>query len=201
MKTIFPKIFLLITTIGFSQQSEFRMKIRATQDKTGKRFELRVNKTKQEVQFHFAQYDSTSSKWDTKDKYLYNKLIKNFYKNGGMPYEHTRIIEGINRKYEYYKKDSISIPLNHPFIYVTDSIVLSTSERLKNFEVNKKTQMKSGSQVTLNIFSNDTLRTVSVRSPTFKSHPLIYKLLTGMLEIYRNRNPKILLTEKETFGY
>ena len=118
-----------------------------------------------------------------------------------MPSEHGRIIEGLNRKYEYYTNDSLSIPATHPFITLTDSVALATREVLQRFEENKEFQSIQGYQVTLDIFSHNIFRTISVRNPTIKSHPLIFKLLSGMLEVYRNGHPRVLVTKEDTFGY
>ena len=201
MKKAFFIVFLGISTFGYSQQQEYRMKIRVTKDGTGERFELRVDKKAQEACFYYAQYDSTSSNWAARDRKLYNKLIRDYYKNGVMPAEHGRIIEGINRSYEYYTNDSIIVPLQHPFIRTTDSVANATSEELRRFEENKEFQTITGYQVTLDIFSEDKLRTINVRNPTLNSHPLIYNLITGMLLMYRESNPKILVTKESTFGY
>lgn len=201
MAKTFSIVFLFITCVGFSQQMDYRMKIRVSEDGTGRRFELRVDKDDQIANFYFAQYDSTSSKWAEKDRKLYIKLIRDFYKNGVMPAEHGRIIEGLNRKYEYYTNDSLSIPTTHPFIIVTDSVALATREVLKRFEENKEFQAIKGYQFTLDIYSQERWRQIKVRNPSIRSHPLIFRLISGMLEVYRNGDPKVLITKKDTFGY
>lgn len=201
MAKTFSIVFLFITSVSYSQQMDYRMKIRVSEDGSGKRFELAIDREDQGANFYFAQYDSTSSKWAEKDKHLYSKLLRDFYKNGEMPYDHSRIIEGLNRKYEYYTKDSISIPATHPFIIVTDSVAIATSDALKRFEENKELQTVKGYQFTLDIYSQERWRKINLRNPSIQSHPLIFRLLSGMLEVYRNGDPKVLITKKDTFGY
>ncbi|MBT8281649.1 MAG: hypothetical protein KJO16_08730 [Muriicola sp.] len=192
MRISISLFFLFLVSSSWAQEN-YKIRVRSSTGVTGEKFELELHKRDTLVHLYLAEYDGFDLPWSSKDSLLKARLMKKFKPRGDKPTnEDFRVLLALHRKYRHYTRDSVIISLIHPLVKVADDMAQATNEELEGPE---NGIMIDGSLVFVDIFSNNTLRTVSAWSPNENSHPLIHSLIEGILEIYRSDDPKILVEE------
>jgi hypothetical protein len=111
--------------------------------------------------------------------------------------------QDITEKYTYYNKDSVIVGVNKDTSYTSllNKISNTTTDSLENKEANKNRIVFDGTFFEFNIKSGKDDRTLEVHSPSPQSHPILYKLLTQTIDLYRRIKVNEFLSKNRTDGY
>lgn len=143
--------------------------------------------------------DSTSSQ-------LYNDSNLNKYRDIALSVKYFSLendtvkkciskIDSIYSHYTYYSVDSIVQPNSkiNPLQLLIQQVFNSSNEILENKDYNKNRVVLDGTFIRFELIKDDMARNVYARSPTLKSHPLLYELVTQTLHIYKQATQNNIL--------
>lgn len=146
--------------------------------------------------------DPQSSESDSKRIQLHKKYAK--AKSNSKKERIINRLKTLSEKYEIYKKDTLIINVSENIqysnlldtIYKTDKNVLIRDRRRGSLIILDGTSFK------IRVLENNkVLKDLYIHAPRSDSHPLIYKLISETLDIYRINNENSFLDKKYTNGY
>ncbi|WP_460623658.1 hypothetical protein [Hymenobacter tenuis] len=106
--------------------------------------------------------------------------------------------------YKVYRWDSLQVATSrHPaFVQLLDSLSGSSAAAPAHREANRDRIVLDGTTVRLVVRKGTrTIQDLYVNSPGPASHPQLYRVLHGALELYRQEHPAPLLDRQFTRGY
>ncbi|GAB3244115.1 hypothetical protein GCM10027346_41500 [Hymenobacter seoulensis] len=121
--------------------------------------------------------------------------------------ERTRTFERLLEladQYKVYRWDSLRVATSRysAFVQLLDSLSGSSAAALGRWEANQDRIVLDGTTVHLVVRKGQrTTQDLYVNSPGPASHPQLYRVLHGALELYRQEHPAPLLDRQFTRGY
>lgn len=210
---LFSTIFLAISNFLISASSvtgnekdDINIHIDAESSVSSTKFNIEITKHGQLLKVNYKLYDSIKSSQLNKDTTfirLMQQIRKNWTDNSSAARTRFESLDNITRKYYAYDRDSIILKANDAkkFVSLLTDVSKSSKEDLERTEQNKHIIVLDGTEVTYTIISNNKTVFANVHSPTIETHPLLYKLLTNALNLYRGNKHNSFLNKKRTCGY
>jgi hypothetical protein len=114
-----------------------------------------------------------------------------------------RQLDSITNKYTIYDTDSLTLNANNNTSYskLLNMVSVTGDVSLENNVYNKGRIVLDGTMFEFKIQTGHATRTVYAHSPDPKSNPILYKLLSQTLEIYRKTKANNFLSLSRTGGY
>jgi hypothetical protein len=115
----------------------------------------------------------------------------------------ARELDSITDKYTSYDTDSLTLNANNNIRYskLLHTVGVTGNTSLEYNVYNKNRIVLDGIMFEFKIQAGHVTRTVYARSPDPKSNPILYKLLSQTLEIYRKTKANNFLSRSRTGGY
>ncbi len=185
-------ISTLIYFVFVCCQAQADYKIRVHYRSMADQYELELFTKDSTVQVILAEISNETAPLSEKDSLLMANILKR-HRKLKITDTDIRIVPALYRKYNLFKKDSMTLAADHSVALLAHRLVLASKAELEGGVRNKNRVVIDGSSVKLEIYSNNTYRAVYAHAPSQNSHPLIHGLIKGILETYRINDPKILL--------
>ena len=170
---------------------------------SGNKFKIKIEKEKSQTTIYLSQRDSIA-KLNSKESLLWDSIRAAISKSKKISNDIFNLVDSLVHKNEYYSRDTIVIENHHELIEHINAVYHATEEQLENKNIIGDDGFSvglDGTTVRLEISDKLNHRKIGVWSPRENTHPLIYNLISEILEYYRSLNPKILISKQDTSGY
>lgn len=127
------------------------------------------------------------------------KSVKNYSSQNDTVKTCTAGLDSIYTAYTVYDTDSLIIcnSKHEDYDKLIREVLNTPTAKLENHNYFGL----DGTRMTFKLTNNGISRTVQAHSPSLKSHPVLYALVTGTITLYRKIKKNDLLDEKRTNGY
>ena len=201
-------VFFATTLSSLGQSSKERqIEILASASIDGTEYNIKITTNTDSTKVKFKIRDSVSAKlYNDKEYYAhinYLLSLNNIDLSNDTVLNYLNILESIAEKYTFFSEDSIEIANseNEGYLNLINEVLKSPTDSLDNKILNKNRIVLDGIYMTFTFIDKDTKRKVSARTPTVKSHRLLYELVTSSTSIYRDTKKNDFLNKRRLFGY
>ena len=170
---------------------------------SGNKFKIKIEKEKSQTTIYFSQRDSIA-KLNSKESLLLDSIRTAISKSKKISNDIFNLVDSLVHRNEYYSMDTIVLENHHKIIQHINSVYYASDEQLENKNTidNNGTPVRlDGTSIKLEISDKQSYRKIGIWSPRENTHPLIYNLISKILEYYRSLNPKILISKQDSSGY
>jgi hypothetical protein len=168
----------------------------------GKDFRLAITRTPRLIRLRVARRDSNRLHPD-------RRAFPEAFPPGppsaeaGAEPQRLQVLFQLADRYSVFTRDSLQLRVrNHqPFVQLLDSVYEASDALLA--QTHRSHLVLDGTLVTLirTAAPGAATRSLSVRQPEVRTHPLLYRFLHESLALYRRERPRTFLTQDATSGY
>lgn len=203
MKQTLLLALLLLTATCFAQPSEkHRIHLTVSQGFGSEIFNILISQTSEDTKIVYSKLDSVNKEMASRDKEVINVMnlyAKSNYLDKPNSVEGEKFEQELKKlllKYSFYTRDSLLLKSNDNKEYsiLLDQFHLASKESLEEIAKLNRAGALIGPIVEVKLNSEgETSKVLTYISPGSDKHPLIYKLVSETLNLYRKRHPNSFL--------
>ena len=204
-------LFLTFTFLNYftkgQESTTSIITIRATTSVSGQAFSVDIFRNEDNIKVLYKTKESLSDKIETDSNLTKHRKalmsVKNLTPQNDTVSFYLEQIDSINQVYTKYGVDSLQFNKteNKEFDSLLNAILSSSSEILENKSVSKNNVVLDGTLIRFKITNDQTSRVIYAYSPSSTTYPLLNKLITQTLDLYRQTKNNDFLSIRKTGGY
>jgi hypothetical protein len=206
-RLIFVFLALILFKSNFlSQNIQSSIHLRAVTSVSGEEYFIDILPNKDSAKLMFRIKKSVKQSKLDKDTNIIRiietlKSVKKFGPNNDTVKTYISKLDSLNSIYTIYETDIlfISNSKNEAYIELVHEVLNTSADILENKNNNRL--VLDGVTMIFKLTNNGISQTVYARSPTITSNPLLYKLVTETIILYRLNKKNGILNKSRTFGF